>query len=102
MTPYMESKTVIVTRGAGGLGKAISKAFLEAGANVVIYDISETLLASAVAELSPLGPLHAAKVDVTDQSQVTAALDVVVAKHGQFDILITTVLKFFVKVQEAL
>lgn len=41
-----QGKTALVTGGCGGLGQAISKAFLEAGANVVACDINATLIKS--------------------------------------------------------
>lgn len=84
----LKLKTVIVTGGAGGLGKAISKAFLEAGANVVILDINETLLRAVSEELLPLGPLHTIAVDITDEGKVTAVIKDTVTQFGDLDILV--------------
>ena len=36
----LENKTVIVTGGASGIGKAVAEEFLNQGANVVIADMS--------------------------------------------------------------
>lgn len=53
-----------------------------------IFDINDALLASASSELSSLGPLHTAAVDITDASAVEAAIKGTIEKFGDLDILI--------------
>ena len=40
-----QGKTVSVTGGAGGLGRAIAEQFVELGANVVVCDMDQARLA---------------------------------------------------------
>lgn len=87
-----QGKTVIVTGAAGGLGKAIATAFLEAGANVVICDVHTERLASVEEEWSKT---HAdkfltRKTDVTDEASVQALVDDAVAKFGRLDVLVNS------------
>ncbi|PLB53797.1 putative short chain dehydrogenase/oxidoreductase [Aspergillus steynii IBT 23096] len=81
-------KTVLVTGGAGGLGKAIATKFLEAGANVVICDIHEQRLREAAAELGVKGRVKAVQADITSATDVQRLVDEVVAEFRQLDVLI--------------
>ena len=64
----------MVTGGASGIGRTIADAFAGVGAHVAIFD--------RVAA----GP-DGYKVDVTDESQVKAAFDEVMKRHGRVDVL---------------
>jgi len=64
----------VVTGGASGIGRTIADAFAGVGAHVAIFD--------RVAA----GP-DGYKVDVTDESQVKAAFDEVMKRHGRVDVL---------------
>ena len=50
-----ENKVVIITGGAGGIGKATTQRFLASGANVVLNGRRENNLADAAKELDPSG-----------------------------------------------
>ena len=55
MTPdrlSIDGAVAVVTGGASGIGKGISKALLRRGARVVIADVEEPVLEQAVGELS--------------------------------------------------
>lgn len=74
----------IVTGGASGLGAATAAALAAKGAKVTLFDLN-----------SELGEAHAAriggrfaKVDVTDEDQVNAALDAAAQAHGVARILV--------------
>lgn len=84
----LSNKTVIVTGGAGGLGKAIATGALEAGANVVIVDINETLLEQCYADLSSKGPLLSVKADVTSEESAESIFKQTIEKFGGVDALI--------------
>jgi NAD(P)-dependent dehydrogenase (short-subunit alcohol dehydrogenase family) len=88
MSPSFSGKTAIVTGSAGGLGKAIAKAYLDAGAQVVLCDINEPLLKEAETELSSNGTVFAHPVDITNEASVTSLVKAVVEKFGKIDILV--------------
>jgi len=86
----LENKVAVVTGAAGDLGFAISKAYREAGATVVLAGRDRSKLDRAVEKLGgPSQHLACREVDVTDASQVNAMIDGVVQHIGQIDILAT-------------
>jgi 3-oxoacyl-[acyl-carrier protein] reductase len=78
LTYNFKDKSAIVTGGASGIGFQITKSFLESGANVSVWDYSESALNQAKAELSAYSKqLHFTKVDVGNRescAQATASV----------------------------
>ena len=76
----------LITGGASGIGKCTAEAFIQHGAKVVIADIQDELGHSVTEDL---GKTNASYVhcDVTDESQVKAAVDKTVTTHGKLDIM---------------
>ena len=85
-----ESKVAIVTGGTRGIGFAIAKALVGAGATVAITARSEQDLANAVSKLNETKPRSAAGYvcDVRDYDQVKAVFAEVAKDCGGVDILI--------------
>lgn len=87
MKPFAE-KSVLITGGAGGMGRAIASAFLKQGASVVIADIDDAGMAAATSELSPSGTISAIRTDVTNAEECRRAIQAAVERHGKLDILV--------------
>lgn len=92
MITRFSGKVVIVAGGTGGLGRAVSLAFLEEGAKVVVtyrdqkeFDVLQN---ESGANGSSLDGHH---VDVTDERVVRQLLDRALAAHGPLDALVNTV-----------
>lgn len=81
-------RSVLVTGGAGAIGRATAALFLKRGARVVIADRDGPALTRALAELGPLGPVTGVEADLADEAgserAVAAAegVDVVFANAG--------------------
>lgn len=68
-------KTAFITGGAAGIGLAMAREFLSAGANVIIADIRQAALEMAVATLKAGERLRAMHLDVTDREAFARAAD---------------------------
>lgn len=77
-------KTALITGGCGGLGAAITKAFLEAGAQVVAVDINPTLISSfgTEHEKSYVGRLLVHECDITDDTALEKLFAATTEKFG--------------------
>jgi NAD(P)-dependent dehydrogenase (short-subunit alcohol dehydrogenase family) len=70
----LDGEVAVVTGAASGIGRVVAEALAAVGARVASFDVAAS------------GP-DAYKVDVTDETQVTAAFAEVVARHGRVDVL---------------
>ncbi|KAF2186180.1 NAD(P)-binding protein [Zopfia rhizophila CBS 207.26] len=82
--------TVIITGGAGGLGKTIAATFLQAGSKVAICDVNQQRLVQTASEWESLyaGRFITSGVDIMDEESVQEFMDAAVAKFGRLDILV--------------
>jgi len=81
-------KTVLITGGSRGIGKATAIAFAEKGARVAINFRSNTEAASETCELLEGEGHFAIKADVSKPNQVAKMIEAVVKEFGQLDILV--------------
>lgn len=80
-------KQAIVTGAGSGIGAALCRALVTAGADVVCTDIDAAAAERTAAGLSGPGSVRAARLDVTDAAAVQATVDDVVARTGRLDLM---------------
>ena len=93
MNGRFEGKVALVAGGTGGLGRAVSLAFLGEGAKVeVTYVVPGEWaeLQDVVAKLGG-GALKGHEVDVTDETAVNGLVEKIVEAQGRLDVLVNTV-----------
>ena len=85
----LSGKVSVVTGGNRGIGRALATALAEAGSDLVLLVRDREGTAAAVAELESLGvSALAVTADVTDAGQVQRAVDEVLNRLGQVDVLV--------------
>ena len=82
----LNNRTAIVTGGAQGFGLAMTKRFLDSGANVIIWDVDKTTAEMTVKKLNNPN-LSLTIIDVTDFDQVMTEVEKV-TKNIKIDIFI--------------
>lgn len=81
----LKDKVAIITGGAGGIGIATAKMFLEEGAKVVIVDISKEVLEKASYELNHEN-LSYCVADVSKAKDTEKFVETTLEVHGKIDI----------------
>lgn len=86
----LDGKVVVVTGGAGAIGRAFVHAISKAGGRAIVADIDVAAAervardAAAGAELAP----EAAALDITSKESIVALLDGLQARHGRVDAVV--------------
>lgn len=85
-------QVVLVAGGTGGLGRAVSLAFLDQGDIVTVSYRNHTEF-DALKSASSLyaAKLHGESLDVTNDAAVSHFIDGIVARHGRIDVLVNAV-----------
>ena len=92
MSAKFEGKVVLLAGGTGGLGRAVTLAFLEEGAKVVVtYRKQEELDALKIAAGVDTAQLDGVAVDVTDEPAVRQLIEKIVGKYRRLDAMVNTV-----------
>jgi NAD(P)-dependent dehydrogenase (short-subunit alcohol dehydrogenase family) len=88
----LSSRSAVVTGGSQGLGLAIARAYVQAGANVVVCARDEDALTRAKAELSllasPRDCIETIQADVSDPASVEQLVSHAVERFSRIDILV--------------
>ena len=88
----LAGRVAFVTGGAGGIGSATADRFLTEGACVVLADIDKALLSETCKQLASThgnDRVREVIMDVTDESQVSAAFATTAREYGGVDILVS-------------
>lgn len=84
----LKGKTALVVGGSGGIGKAVAKAFLKNGANVVIAGTRRAKVDKVVLELG--GNCAGVVVDLAEPETFSKVIDEAVAFCGPINILVNS------------
>ena len=82
----LKGKLALVTGGGTGIGLGISRAFIEAGARVVITGRRKEILQEVAAKLGPMAEYRVS--DVTEMDKIPTLVDDIENNIGPIDILV--------------
>jgi len=86
-----ENQVAVITGGAEGLGFGIAKRLASEGATVVLFDINDSMLISAIKNLKDKGyNVEGFTVDVSSEQEVQQAINSVETKYGKIDIMVNS------------
>ena len=100
----LKGKTIVVTGGGSGLGKAMTTYFLELGANVVISSRNKEKIDTVAKELEQLtgGSVLAVPCDVRHYDQVEELVQKAHDTYGRVDVLVNNAAGNFISPTERL
>ena len=84
----LKNKTILITGGASGIGKIMSRLSLERNAKVIIWDISQSNIEQTLNDLNPLGAITAYQIDITKTTELIPLAKDMITTHGTIDILV--------------
>ncbi|HXT71992.1 MAG TPA: SDR family oxidoreductase [Vicinamibacterales bacterium] len=85
----LEGKSLLVTGGARGIGRAVAEKCAGEGARVSFFDLNEIAGRRAEQELRAAGlPVDFLRIDVTSENDVARGIARIEERHGHIDILV--------------
>ena len=92
MNVSFAGKVVLVAGGTGGLGRAVSLAFLAEGAKTIVTYRNDSEFAELQKGAGDASPrLEGHRVDVTDEAAVGQLVNLVVGRYGRLDAMVNAV-----------
>ncbi|MGB3776014.1 MAG: SDR family NAD(P)-dependent oxidoreductase, partial [Leeuwenhoekiella sp.] len=100
----LKGKSIVVTGGGSGLGKAMTKYFMELGAQVAISsrDLDKLKKTAAELEKETGGTCLPVQCDVRDYEQVEAMREKCIKEFGKVDVLLNNAAGNFISPTERL
>ena len=84
----LKNKIILVTGGSKGIGRGISKVFLDEGANVIICARNEEELKNVENELKNGAQISSLRADLTNTNDITLIKNYISEKYGKLNILV--------------
>jgi NAD(P)-dependent dehydrogenase (short-subunit alcohol dehydrogenase family) len=91
MNDRVKDKIALITGGTGGLGRAVTLAFLHEGASVIATYIKKDEADALRDAVGGHARLELLPLDATDESACRNLVDGITARHGRLDILVNTI-----------
>jgi 3-oxoacyl-[acyl-carrier protein] reductase len=84
----IKDSVAVITGGAGGIGMALAKFWINNGGKVILSDVKEEMLTAAVSEIgSPNGVLATFPCNVTNEKDCSALADFAIDTFGKINLL---------------
>lgn len=81
MTDF-KNKTVLITGGASGIGKIMTKLSLQRGARVIVWDIDQSAMDTMANEFSNLGNVECMNVDISKEDEIKKTSAQIINNRG--------------------
>ena len=95
MSKRLQGKVAFITGGGTGIGAATAIRFSEEGATVVVCGRRAEPLNEVVAQIRGAGgQAEAVQADVSNEAQITAAIEAAAARHGRLDVLVNNAMAY--------
>ena len=91
MANRFTAKVALITGGTGGLGRAVTLAFLHEGASVIASYIKKDEADALRDAVGPNAKLELLPLDASDEAACRTLVDGIMARHGRLDILVNTI-----------
>src|SRR6266849_4175560 len=91
MSGKFSGQVVLVAGGTGGLGKAVTLAFLHEGASVIATYIKKDEADALKDSVGPNAPLELLPLDATDETAASSLVSGITARHGRLDVLVNAI-----------
>ena len=85
------NKVALITGGTGGLGRAVTLAFLHEGASVIATYIKKDEADALKDAVGANAHLELLPLDATDEAACLNLVDGITARYGQLDVLVNTI-----------